>query len=293
MLRSSHDACGCSTQTTSTIILKSSTLHPHEGRADRPNTPSDSVNHGSGSPGYYFNRFATGVAPIDAGAGRTRVHSASRILGKSQQLGNQPFSPSVRKFSPVRSCPNVQPFRHHRSERGTPNMTSAAAPEGSASRRRSTFLGSRTIARPDEAAAASGAGKCFAPAALPTTQLPSFACQGGLGPSGSVKWIATRSPSSSSLASRIACGRGFRGGAYWTGILLNSSAVCSQEQDMSLRYLQNVGDIRVFRIVRILRHSFAPLFALNRHPPDDRLSRLGNLRRPAPSLFMTTILRIP
>src|ERR1700719_2128166 len=40
MLRSSHDACGCSTQTTSTINLKRSTLHPHEGQADRPNTPS-------------------------------------------------------------------------------------------------------------------------------------------------------------------------------------------------------------------------------------------------------------
>src|ERR1700716_865884 len=50
MLRSSYDACGCSTQTTSTINLKRSTLHPHEGQADRPNTPSDSVNHGS-NPG--------------------------------------------------------------------------------------------------------------------------------------------------------------------------------------------------------------------------------------------------
>src|SRR5580704_14843311 len=50
MLRSSHDACGCSTQTTSTINLKRSTLHPHEGQADRPNTSSDSVNLGS-NPG--------------------------------------------------------------------------------------------------------------------------------------------------------------------------------------------------------------------------------------------------
>src|ERR1700732_2155844 len=50
MLRSSHDACGCSTQTTSTINLKRSTLHPHEGQADRPNTPSDSDNPGS-NPG--------------------------------------------------------------------------------------------------------------------------------------------------------------------------------------------------------------------------------------------------
>jgi hypothetical protein len=46
MLRSSHDACGCSTQTTSTINLKRSTLHVHEGQADRPNTPSDSVGPG-------------------------------------------------------------------------------------------------------------------------------------------------------------------------------------------------------------------------------------------------------
>jgi hypothetical protein len=39
-------------QTTSTINLKRSTLHPNEGQADRdrPNTPSDSVNLGS-NPG--------------------------------------------------------------------------------------------------------------------------------------------------------------------------------------------------------------------------------------------------
>src|ERR1700730_6978876 len=54
MLRSSHDACGCSTQTTSTINLKRSTLHPHEGHADRPNTPSASVNLGS-NPGKAFD----------------------------------------------------------------------------------------------------------------------------------------------------------------------------------------------------------------------------------------------
>ena len=47
MLRSSYDACGCSAQTTSTINLKRSTLHPHEGQADRPNTPSDSANASS------------------------------------------------------------------------------------------------------------------------------------------------------------------------------------------------------------------------------------------------------
>jgi hypothetical protein len=44
---SSLQRCGCSTQTTSTINLKRSTLHPHEGQADRPNTPSDTVNPGS------------------------------------------------------------------------------------------------------------------------------------------------------------------------------------------------------------------------------------------------------
>src|SRR4029077_8667262 len=57
MLRSSHDACGCATQTTSPINLKRSTLHPHEGQADRPNTPSDSVNPGSnpGPPATYRN----------------------------------------------------------------------------------------------------------------------------------------------------------------------------------------------------------------------------------------------
>src|SRR5580704_15317844 len=32
MLRSSHDACGCSTQTTSIINLKRSTLHPTKGK---------------------------------------------------------------------------------------------------------------------------------------------------------------------------------------------------------------------------------------------------------------------
>src|ERR1700737_3622524 len=55
LLPPSHDACGCSTQTTSTINLKRSTLPPHEGQADRPNTPSDSVNLGSnpGPPASY------------------------------------------------------------------------------------------------------------------------------------------------------------------------------------------------------------------------------------------------
>src|ERR1700730_5603634 len=66
MLRSSHDACGCSTQTTSTINLKRSTLHPHEGQADRPNTPSDSVNLGS-NPGPERIRAARGGKRLVAG----------------------------------------------------------------------------------------------------------------------------------------------------------------------------------------------------------------------------------
>src|SRR5580692_3822814 len=63
MLRSSYDACGCSTQTTSTINLKRSTLHPHEGQADRPNTPSDSVNPGSnpGPPANEINELSDRV----------------------------------------------------------------------------------------------------------------------------------------------------------------------------------------------------------------------------------------
>jgi hypothetical protein len=63
MLRSSHDACGCSTQTTSTINLKRSTLHPHEGQADRPNTPSDSVNPGS-NPGPSASYYVLDIAYI-------------------------------------------------------------------------------------------------------------------------------------------------------------------------------------------------------------------------------------
>src|ERR1700724_1322366 len=66
MLRSSHDACGCSTQTTSTINLKRSTLHPHEGQADRPNTPSDSVNLGS-NPGPPARESARiGLLPLES-----------------------------------------------------------------------------------------------------------------------------------------------------------------------------------------------------------------------------------
>ncbi len=34
-----------------------------------------------------------------------------------------------------------------------------------------------------------------------------------------------------------------RGGANWTGILLSPSAVCLQEQDISRRDLQDVGDL--------------------------------------------------
>src|SRR5580704_5016408 len=69
MLRSSHDACGCSTQTTSTINLKRST-HPHEGQADRPNTPSDSVNLGS-NPGPPVSETASDVRHTLARVGRT------------------------------------------------------------------------------------------------------------------------------------------------------------------------------------------------------------------------------
>ena len=80
MLRSSHDACGCSTQTTSTINLKRSTLHPHEGQADRPNTPSDSVNLGSQVPQPGIPVFS-GASPIARKsarlAGVTRRHPVS------------------------------------------------------------------------------------------------------------------------------------------------------------------------------------------------------------------------
>jgi hypothetical protein len=45
-----------STQTTSIINLKRSTLHPHEGQADRPNTPSDSKFwRRAGEPGRYMS----------------------------------------------------------------------------------------------------------------------------------------------------------------------------------------------------------------------------------------------
>src|SRR6266571_1866982 len=48
----------------------------------------------------------------------------------------------------------------------------------------------------------------------------------------------------------------------WTTIDLNPLAKCLQEQDISIRYLQVVGDIlgSSSRIVSILRHSFPPLF---------------------------------
>ena len=49
--------------------------------------------------------------------------------------------------------------------------------------------------------------------------------------------------------------------ANGTGIFLNPFAVCSQEQDISLRYLEDVGDIPAFskELVRILRHAFLHL----------------------------------
>src|ERR1700726_2227135 len=75
MLRSSHDACGCSTQTTSTINLKRSTLHPHEGQADRPNTPSDSVNLGSnpGPPARHTGFFGSVSACADGPSVRAPI----------------------------------------------------------------------------------------------------------------------------------------------------------------------------------------------------------------------------
>src|ERR1700732_4552413 len=93
MLRSSHDACGCSTQTTSTINLKRSTLHPHEGQADRPNTPSDSVNPGS-NPGPPANKikwvpFSVATAPVAATAEAPQWHHRQR--GKIPDRANRPL----------------------------------------------------------------------------------------------------------------------------------------------------------------------------------------------------------
>jgi hypothetical protein len=44
----------------------------------------------------------------------------------------------------------------------------------------------------------------------------------------------------------------------WTGILLNAFAVCLQEQDISRRYEQDVGDMLAFsnRLIGILTYSF-------------------------------------
>jgi hypothetical protein len=53
---------------------------------------------------------------------------------------------------------------------------------------------------------------------------------------------------------------GFGSGGNWTGILLNSPPVCSQEKDISLWYLQDVGDMPVWssRVVKNFNHSLAP-----------------------------------
>src|ERR1700720_3720603 len=87
MLRSSHDACGCSTQTTSTINLKRSTLHPHEGQADRPKTPSDSVNPGSNpgpSASSHFDHFdMRTLHRFD------KVWLADRALGGTEPLAEE------------------------------------------------------------------------------------------------------------------------------------------------------------------------------------------------------------
>ena len=50
-----------------------------------------------------------------------------------------------------------------------------------------------------------------------------------------------------------------RGGGNWTGIPLNACAVCSQEQDISRRYVQDVGDILAVsnRLIGVLTYSIA------------------------------------
>jgi hypothetical protein len=70
---------------------------------------------------------------IRAGARRNRVHSASRILGKSQQLGNQILAHWCANSALFGHAPT---FRHHRSERGAPNMTSAMRAHASLRTRR-------------------------------------------------------------------------------------------------------------------------------------------------------------
>src|SRR5436190_20146393 len=54
----------------------------------------------------------------------------------------------------------------------------------------------------------------------------------------------------------------FRGSTNRTSVLLNPLAKCLQEQAISRRYLQVLGDILGFStgLVRILRHGFPPLF---------------------------------
>jgi hypothetical protein len=57
---------------------------------------------------------------------------------------------------------------------------------------------------------------------------------------------------------KVRMGHRCRGGVNWTGILLNAYTVCSQEQDISRRYVQDVGDRLAFskRLTGILTYSF-------------------------------------
>jgi Pirin C-terminal cupin domain len=98
-------------------------------RANAPGTSDASRWRGVGGPTLHLVEFrvlAQGTdrasqkrledGKIHAGAGRNRVHSASRILGKSQQLGNQLFKPIGAQIQPCSVMPHVHPFRNHRSE---------------------------------------------------------------------------------------------------------------------------------------------------------------------------------
>src|ERR1700736_1105487 len=97
MLRSSHDACGCSTQTTSTINLKRSTLHPHEGQADRPNTPSDSVNLGSnpGPPATHLPDMAR------SGAGNGQLSHAEWLSSREARRVETAFEKCFERITPI------------------------------------------------------------------------------------------------------------------------------------------------------------------------------------------------
>src|SRR5580704_4361774 len=97
MLRSSYDACGCSTQTTFIINLKRSTLHPHEGQADRPNTPSDSVNPGSNPdpPARHTGFFGSVAARADLrglGGGIRSLFRAELVLRRFLAPSRGPVS---------------------------------------------------------------------------------------------------------------------------------------------------------------------------------------------------------